>query len=345
MHILIIQTAFIGDVVLAAPLITGARRRYPDSKIDFLTIPYSAPALRNHPELDNVIVFEKRGRRGILDTISMMKRLKRGDYDLALIPHRSLRSAVLASMAGIPQRIGFDRSAGRILLTKTVKYRRDWHKVKRNLSLLGLEDEASDFPPEIFPGDIEQRKVASLLKDKGIGGDYIVIAPGSIWATKRWLKESFRGLLTLMKAKGFPKAALAGSAGERKLCEYVAEGMAGYAVVTAGLLDPLESAALMAGAKLVVSNDSAAGHLAAAVGTKVVSIFGPTVPAFGFAPFGEGHRIVEHPDLYCRPCRIHGSRRCPEKHFRCMREIKPEKVLTECVQVYKCTGAQVKCKN
>ncbi len=329
MKILIIQTAFIGDVILAAPLIDAAAKRYPSAEIKFLTIPYSAPVLRNHPGLAEVIVFQKRGGKGFAGTVAIARRLKRERFDLALVPHRSLRSAVLAFAAGISQRIGFNRSAGRALLTRRVKYRKDWHEVKRNLSLLGMEDEAKDFPPRIYPGAEEVSRVEAFLDKKGGCAPFIAVAPGSIWETKRWLAEYYHELLILMKTRGMPGAVLVGSASERRLCEEIAAGLEGFAVVAAGEFDPLRSAALLSKAALTVSNDSAAGHIAAAVGTKVISIFGPTVPEFGFAPFGEGQKVVQHPDLYCRPCRIHGSRKCPEQHFRCMLELTPETVLRE----------------
>ena len=331
MKILILQTAFIGDVVLATPLIEAATKRYPEAEISFLTIPYSAPVLRNHPGLKRIIVFEKRGRGGFRNTLSIVKELKREKYDLAIVPHRSFRSAAMVSAAGITKRVGFDKSAGKFLLTEAIEYRNDWHEVKRNLSLLGMQDE--DFPPGLYPGEAETEKAIRFLKKNGIEDACIAIAPGSIWNTKRWLEHHFQDLLKSMKSGGLPPVVLVGSSGERKLSEEIAGGLEGYAFVAAGILDPLQSAALLKNAGALIANDNAAGHIAAAVGTKVVTVFGPTIPGFGFAPFGEGHRIVEHPGLYCRPCRIHGSGRCPEKHFRCMLELKPERVLETLMEI------------
>ena len=132
-----------------------------------------------------------------------------------------------------------------------------------------------------------------------------------------------------MKKAGLPPVVLTGGSQDIEVCRTVADGLPDYVHLAAGKLNPLESAALIRKSSLMVANDSAAGHLAAAVGTRVLSIFGPTVPAFGFAPYGENNLVIEHPDLYCRPCRIHGSKKCPEKHFRCMLEIKPETVLKD----------------
>ena len=256
----------------------------------------------------------------------MIKRLKREKFALAVVPHRSIRSAGMVYFAEIPERIGFDRSAGSFLFSKAIKYRQDIHEVSRNLSLLGLED-SSDYRPIIYPGVKEELAVEKLLSEFDISGDFICIAPGSIWNTKRWLVKHFTQLIKLIQWENIAKVVLTGAPGERQLCEEIAKSVDSPVSISAGRLNPLESAQLYKMSKAVVSNDSAAGHIAAAVGTKVVSIFGPSVPAFGFTPFGEGHQIAEHPDLYCRPCRIHGSKKCPEKHFRCMKELSPETVL------------------
>lgn len=325
MKALIVQTAYIGDVVLATPLIEAVSRRYPGIEISFLTIHYSAPILKNHPRLKEVIILEKRGTESNKSFLRIMKKLKREEFDLAITPHRSLRSALLVRLAGIPRRIGFDRSAGKWMFNDVVKYRKDYHEVKRNLSLIGME--SAVITPAIFPGVDAQVAAGKILDAWRIRGTFIAIAPGSIWPTKRWPVEHYRESIGKLRAKGFPPVILVGARGERELCEMAGSGHSGYAFVSAGRLDPLESAALLKKAAVLIANDSAAGHIAAAVGTKVITIFGATAPSFGFAPYGGGHRIAELADLYCHPCKVHGSKKCPEGHFRCMRDLKPEMVI------------------
>ncbi|MBC8278583.1 MAG: lipopolysaccharide heptosyltransferase II [FCB group bacterium] len=327
MKILILQTAFIGDVILAVPLIEGVFRKYPGAEISFLTIPYSAPVLMNHPQLTETLVFDKRGGNSLRNTLEMVKTLKRRKFDLAIVPHRSLRSAVMVWAAGIPRRNGFGRSAGNFLFSNKVEYRKDWHEVKRNLSLIGMEEES--IAPRIYPGEKEMDKTEEFLRSAGVSGGFTAMAPGSIWETKKWPEEYYRELCASMKERGMAPVVLTGGPKETGVCRKVAEGLEGYVHIAAGRLNPLESAALISKAAVMIANDSAAGHIAAAVSTPVVSIFGPTVPGFGFAPYGEKNAVIGHPDLYCRPCRIHGSRKCPEKHFRCMLEVKPERVLEE----------------
>jgi len=325
MKILIVQTAFIGDVVLATPLIEAADMSFSGAEIHFLTIPYSAPVLKNNPKLERILTFEKRGGKGWGNSLKMVRQLKAEGYEIALVPHRSLRSAGMVRLAGIPRRIGFNTSSGRWLFSETVEYRKDLHEVKRNLSLLEMEER--EIAPRIYPGEAERTEAERLLEEFGITDDFIAIAPGSIWETKRWLAEHYRSLIGLMREGGYPPVILIGGNGDVELCGEIAAGYSDYAFIAAGRLEPLASGALMARARLTISNDSAAGHLSAAAGGRVLAIFGATSPAFGFAPYGEGHIILEHPSLYCRPCRIHGSRRCPEKHFRCMKELSPEMVL------------------
>lgn len=324
MKVLIVQTAFIGDVTLAEPLIEAVNCKYPGAEISFLTIPYSAPILRNHPRLKEVIILKKRGigrRRSFRKTL---RKLRHEQFDLALVPHRSLRSALLVFLTGIPRRIGFDRSAGKWLFNEIVKYGPDIHEVERNLSLLGMED--MKITPKIYPGEAEFERVDGLLKGWSLTEGFTAIAPGSIWNTKRWPVKYYHELIGMMKERIYPPVVLIGAPGEKNLCEEAAEGYDGYAFTAAGELNPLESGALLHKAAFLIANDSAAGHIAAAAGCKVIAIFGATSPKFGFAPYGEGHKIVEIPGLYCKPCKIHGGNRCPEKHFRCMLDLKSGEV-------------------
>ncbi|MBN2088498.1 glycosyltransferase family 9 protein, partial [candidate division KSB1 bacterium] len=150
--ILIIQTAFPGDIILTTPLIQATRLQFPTSKIDFLTIPICQNLIETHPALNQVIVFDKRGQhKGWRRLWHLAKHLQNQNYDLALIPHRSLRSAVLAFWAKIPIRIGFHTSAAAFLFTHKVRYHPEKHEIDRNLQL--LENFIKEIPvlkPEIF---------------------------------------------------------------------------------------------------------------------------------------------------------------------------------------------------
>ncbi len=326
--ILIIQTAFLGDVILSTPLIKVTRGLFPHSFISFLLIPETRRVLENNPHLDQVLVYDKRKKRGIASFIHTLSKIKEGNFDLALVPHRSLRSALLAYLSRIPERIGFDKSAGSFLLTRKVTYRSDIHEVDRNLSL--LSDCGSDLEnrtPELFPSPDDFAHVRKLLENSGVGGDdrLVAVAPGSVWATKRWLPEGFAKVSQLLMERSGIRVVFLGSEEDRPLCEEIAGLMPARPIILAGETDILQTAAAVSLCKALVSNDSAPVHIASAVKTPVVAIFGSTVPGFGFAPYGVSHAAVEK-EIYCRPCGIHGKRRCPEKHFRCMKDITPGEV-------------------
>ncbi len=328
--ILIIQTAFAGDLVLTTPLIEEAASMYPGVPIDLLCIPATAPLLANHPLLRKRIVYDKKNGDPALP--ALLRSLGREQYTLCLCPHRSFRSAMLARATKAPRRISFDRSAAPWLFTETVKYQADWHEADRVLSLLlgGEQPEPGRRGLRLFPSD-DDRAQAEAWKTNA-DGPYVCIAPGSVWATKRWTEEGF--IETARHFSASRTVFLLGGREDRELCARIASGAqsdppAGTRPIisTAGELGFLASAALVGEADVLISNDSAPVHIAAAMKTPVVEIFGATDPAFGFTPYQVPHRIVMREDLDCRPCAIHGGKECPIGTFVCMRELGAQRVI------------------
>jgi heptosyltransferase-2 len=327
-RILIIQTAFIGDVILCTPLVKNLRGIFPHSHLSFLLIPETKNCLENNPHLNEILVYDKRKKWGLKQFLRILGEVRRRDFDLAVIPHRSLRSALLAYLAGIKQRIGFNRSAGSALLTHKIAYLNNIHEVDRNLSLLSdLSTNLKDISPELFPSPEDYNYVCRLLDESGIreNDKLACIAPGSIWSTKRWLPERFAEVAQLLMEKGGVKVVFLGSEDERELCQNISDLMKEKPPVIAGKTNILQSAAIISMSKVVLSNDSAPVHMASAMKKPVVAMFGSTVQDFGFAPYGVDHLIIQK-EMDCRPCGIHGKKRCPQKHFRCMREITTEEV-------------------
>lgn len=328
-RILIIQTAFLGDVILCTPLIKATRKLFPDSIISFLLIPETKNILDNYPHLNEITVYDKKRKdKGVKNFFKMVKKIKRGNFDLALIPHRYLRSALLAYLAKIPQRIGFDKGSGSFLFTHKVTYQNNSHEVERNLSLLNyFTGDLLDKNPELFPRSEDFSYAQELLKDLAIDeSDKIVgIAPGSIWATKRWLPERFTEVSDRLIKEAGAKVIFLGSKKDEKLCLEIANLMKEKPIILAGKTNILQSAAIISKCKVILSGDSAPVHIASAMKTPVVAIFGSTIPEFGFAPYGEGHLIIEK-KMDCRPCGIHGKDKCPKKHFKCMTEITTHEV-------------------
>lgn len=336
--IVVIQTAFIGDALLTLPLVQIVKKAYPGANVDFVVTPRSSPLFANHPDIRETIPFDKRGEdRGIRGLLCIARRLRSRSYTLALIPHRSLRSAALALRAGVPIRVGFDRSAGRFLLTHTATYRRELHEIQRNLSLLDALSVGGDRRelPRLYPSEEDRRKVDRLLVELEMGHpeNLVAIAPGTVWNTKRWLKERFASLAVNFDDAGL-ETVLIGGREDETLCSDI-RTLSGSSRVhnVAGMLSLLQSAELIRRCRILVCNDSAPMHFALAVGTPVLAIFGATVPAFGFGPVGPFDVVVETQGLKCRPCSIHGGDKCPIKTFDCMKDISYERVFGNAMDV------------
>ncbi len=327
-HILVIHTAFIGDVVLVTPLIVDLKRLYPDASIDVMVTLRARPILDCDPHVDGVIVFDKRGKdAGLRGFMRMASRVRREGYDWVVSPHRSLRSALLAWWSRAPIRIGFDTSAGRFLFNKVVAYRSDLHEIDRNRLLLSTWEEVTD-PASlcVHVCESDRQQVDSVLKTTSFqhGLKTVALAPGSVWQTKRWPLNYFQALVGLLVDDPL-NIILLGGTEDRELTDQIAHLWPERVINLAGGLSLRESAEVIRRSTTLVTNDSAPMHLGAAVKTPVIALFGPTVPSIGFAPQGDQHIIIEK-QLDCRPCSRHGGPRCPLKHHNCMRDLSPRMV-------------------
>ena len=321
---LVIQTSFLGDTVLTTPLLVQLARR---SAVDVVTTPASAMLLANHPAVRSVIVYDKRGvDRGLPGFVALARKLRATQYDIAFLAQGSFRSAALALAAGIPTRVGFDTSSGRWFYTRRVDFREDLHHAARLLRLArpnGRPAMPEELRPTLHPGDGEKRAVDALLASNGVaaGEPFVALAPGSVWATKRW---PYYAELAALLAPDI-RLVVVGGMDDRALAQGIVSAVPA-AIDATGQLSLLASAELVGRAAVIVTNDSAPLHLASAMGTPTVAIFGPTVPAFGFGPLAPKSIVVGHTGLTCRPCDRHGPQVCPLGHFRCMRELDAEMI-------------------
>jgi heptosyltransferase-2 len=328
---LVIQTSFLGDMVLTTGLIAELARRGP---VDVVATPASAPLLANNPDVRDVIRYDKRGdARGLGGLWRTAEQLRKRTNDrgprkvgAAYLAQGSTRSAVLAVMAGIRERIGFDTSSGSALYTRRVPYREDRHHAER-LWRLAHPDTTVEPPrelvrPRLYPGLEEVSQVDGLLTELPDDDTPLVgIAPGSVWATKRW--PGYPELARLLA----PHARLVtiGGVGDAPLAAEIvqAAGGGGRVLDAMGRLSLLASAEMIMRCHVLVTNDSAPQHLASAMDTPTVAIFGPTVPDFGFGPLASRHVVVGNATLPCRPCDRHGPERCPLGHWKCMMDVSP----------------------
>lgn len=317
-----VQTAFLGDVVLTTPLLRALAARH--GPVDVVTTPAAAPLLDTHPAVRQVIRYDKRGAdRGLAGLAALAHRLREAHYEVAYVPHRSLRSALLVRWAGVPRRVGF-RDGWRSLYTESRRRPAGAHEVDRLLAL-ALDPQAIRTPSiGLTPADHEA--AAAFVEGEGLGSEVVALAPGSIWGTKRW--PHFTALASRLTAHH--AIAVIGGGNDDELAGTIVASVrasGGRAASGCGKLTLRESAALLARCRLLVTNDSAPLHFAQAVGTPTVAVFGPTLPSFGFGPLHPGDRVVELPDLTCRPCSRHGPDDCPLGHHRCMRDLPVERVI------------------
>lgn len=333
---LVIQTSFLGDTVLTTPLIAALAKRGP---VDVVTTPASASLLTNHPGVRSIIPYDKRASdSGVRGFLRLASRLRGFGYDAAYLAQGSMRSAALALAAGVGRRVGFATSAGRPLYNVRVEYREDLHHAARLLRLAKPDatPTANEIRPRLYPGIPERGAVERLLALHDAlddGPPLVALAPASVWATKRW--PYYADLARELAPHA--RVVVLGSVEDAPLAAEVCAAAGDSAINAAGVLTLLGSAELIRRCNVLVTNDSAPQHLASAVDTPTLAIFGPTVPAFGFGPLAKGSSTIGVDTLACRPCDRHGPRRCPLGHWRCMREISSRDVAVRVLDILSVT--------
>lgn len=329
--IVIFRTDRIGEVLLATPVIEALTRRFPQAKISFITSPYARDIVSDRSDLNEVIIFDTINRKVSLpEAVALSLNLRKRRFDLAVILNAHKMLHLAAFLAGIPHRVGFDRKWG-ILLNYRMRDTRSegrMHEIKYNLKLLeavGIEEE--DIPPSISVLSQDSDYAKGLFTQHNIAKDRktVIIHPGTSNPAKQWPLESFIELIRKLGASGNMNIIVVGDENEKALCERVVSAAGpNHFFNFAGLFTLKQLAALFKIADLLITNDNGPMHIAAAVGTKVIAIFGRNIPGVSpvrWGPYGEGH-IVFHKDPGCSPCY---DRHCPYD-FKCLKSITPEEV-------------------
>jgi len=320
-RIVVVQSGFLGDVVLTTPLLAALRRRVPTARLTMLVTPAAAPLVARHPALDDVFVDDKRGTgRGLIGMLRLTAQLRRRRFTTAIAAHKSIRTALALRAAGIPRRIGFATAPGARLYTTAIARPTDLHDRDRILALLApfggaTTDESR--APWIAIDEAAQARATALLAPLGDRRPLAAVCPGAAWRTKRWPADAYGALVRRLERDGFACVIL-GAADERAITAAVRSAAGGGGVDLGGATDVAVLAAVLGRAAVVVTNDSAPMHLASALGVPQVAIFCATVPSQGYAPLGARAAVVEK-DLACRPCGRHGGARCPRGTDDCMR--------------------------
>lgn len=331
MRILIVQTAFLGDVVLALPLVAAVRRWAPQAWVDVLTIPATAAVVEGQPGVDTVLTYDKRGeQRGVRGLLQMCRTIRSRAYDVVISPHRSLRSALLVAVSGSGRRLGFRQWWTRWAYTTTAPRPVRGHEVMRNHELAKLVDAEAPIPGRLTlqVEAARHREAAQVLAQAGVAtGDVLVgLVPGSQWGTKRWPADQFAALIEQITAWPGTHGVLFGAPQDREIADAVVAACRAPVIDLIGKTSLRELPAYMAHCDIVVSNDTGPMHIAAALGKPIVTLYGPTTPALGFSPYGVAWEEASVASLSCRPCHAHGPEHCPLSHWRCMRELQPAQV-------------------
>ncbi len=319
---LIIQTAFIGDVILATPLIEKLHHFYPDSQIDFLLRKGNENLLRNHPYVDNIIIWNKKQHK-IKNLFRVIKRIRQKKYDYVMNLQRFTSTGIITTFSGAKLKAGFNKNPFSFTFARSINHEigNGKHEVERNLQLIEEITDSSFYKPRLYPTN-EDFEIVSQYKMH----PYICIAPTSVWFTKQFPADKWIDLLKII-GTGY-KVFLMGGPDDKEACNKIIEQSGLNNIINlAGELSFLQTSALMKNAAMNYVNDSAPMHMASAMNAKTTAVFCSTVPKFGFGPLAKDSKIVEtEENLDCRPCGLHGFKACPRGHFKCALTIKTEQL-------------------
>jgi len=322
--ILVIQTAFTGDVVLATAVIEKLHIFFPGAQLDLLVRKGNEGLLIDHPFLNEVLVWNKKEKKS-RNLFLLLKKIRKKKYDKVINLQRFASTGILTAFSGAKEKIGFDKNPFSFLFTKKISHHftKEMHEVGRNNKLIEDFTDDSFTKPKLYPSKKNEEEIKQYTRHA-----YVCMMPASVWFTKQYPIEKWLDLINQFPAEF--SIYLLGGNDDAPLCHGIKDKSNNIKVeVLAGKLNFLSSAALMKGAKMNYTNDSAPLHFASATDAPVTAIFCSTVPAFGFYPISSKSFIVETDEkLSCRPCSLHGLKACPLGHFKCAYTIETEKLLT-----------------
>jgi lipopolysaccharide heptosyltransferase II len=335
--ILVIRMSSIGDIILTTPLLRCLKKRYPETDITFVVKEQFAVLLSHSPYIDNLVPFSS--KTGFAGLRSLKKKLRTEKYDLVIDIHKNLRSIYLRTFIGAGKVTGYSKQILRrtvliwlrINLFKKIKpvFLRYFESVRNfDVAYDGAGTEIT------VPEAISSRVKGIVAKTGYVSGSgpLVILCPGATYLNKKWLPERFAETARILAGSGNTFIIVHGGKGDEQLCESIARQAGPKTINMAGKFDLLETAALLKSANLVIANDSGLLHLAQSQKTPVTGIYGATVRELGFFPMDGKSTVVEIP-LYCRPCTHKGLDRCPEKHFRCMKDITTDSVTAAAMQL------------
>lgn len=338
MNHLYVQTAFLGDLLLSVPTLKQIRYWSPKSELTVVCRRGYGQFLADLGLCDEVIELHREQKSEFAQT------LKGRTFDTLFCPHQSVNTHKMIKAIRAETKIGYRRWWNQSYFDHRVERRLDWPEAIRQLQLLtpvydsmALKVESFEHHPDGIPQwsemllpnlDWKSTIVQDLINQKAQGfkvdQPFVCLAPGSVWPTKRWIKDHFIKVATQLARQNF-QILVIGAPEERELCEKV-QSQVPNSFSLAGLLNISQSLMVLSKAKGLICNDSGAMHMASLLHLPTIAIFGPTVPALGYKPWNPKAELLEDESLLCRPCGQHGARYCPIGTHRCMLDIRPSQV-------------------
>ncbi len=321
--ILVIQTAFIGDVILATALLEKLHQHLPKTKIDFLVRKGNQGLVENHPYINELIIWDKQESK-YKSLLQLLKKVRQSKYDVIVNTQRFGATGMLTALSGAKIKLGFAKNPFSWSFTSALPHEigNGTHEVERNQKLIESITNAIPSKPKLFPSKTDFDKIESYVKDS-----FITLSPSSVWFTKQYPESNWIEFVNQLP-KSYTVYLLGGpgdmASNESLILHCKSENVANLA----GKLSLLQSAALMSKATMNYVNDSGPLHLCSAMNAPVTAVFCSTVPSFGFTPLSDVNHIVEtKKELDCRPCGLHGLKACPKGHFDCANTINTQQLL------------------
>lgn len=326
--IVVIDLLYMGDLIFATPFFKQLRKNYIDSKIDIIVNSNFYDLIEDNPYFDNVIAYDKKW--SIKESYKFAKKIKKGNYDLGINIHGNWRTILLMYLISPDYNIGYGGDGKSLFLDKTIKTSDNLHMVKvylqflEKMDLKSFEDDSIELKVNKEAKKNMNELINTKIKEEDLSKKKRLIAlnTGGTWSTKRWPKIKFAKLADKIKDNGEEVIFIGGPSDKKRVKDIISLMKNNRVINATGKTSLKELAALVKKSDLVISNDSGPVHVAAAVGTKTITIFGPSDEK-KYRPYGEIHEIITN-EIDCRPC---GEHECPLGHHNCMEKIEVEEVM------------------
>lgn len=328
--ILVINLAFIGDVLLTTPVTRALRERYPNANIDMLVIPVAEPIARLNPYINQTFVYDKRGRHKKISQLwPLIRSLRQQRYDLAVSTNFALRGSMVAWATGARWRAGYDAQHAGWFLTHVASSHRPFirHEAENQLDVLkplGITTEDTRLSLRINP--LDQKNAADRVA-RSSGKSLVVLCPAGSYPQKSWTVKGYAALLKAIAPQA--DCCLIGGPKEADYLQQINDRAGNVAQIFGGTLTLGESAGLISLSDLLITVDTGPLHIAQAVDTPVLALFGPTDPK-GWGPRGQQDVVLRAP-VECSPC--WGKVNC--EHHNCMEQISSEQVISAALKMIK----------